>query len=455
MSISSFLYECFYYAIEFMKYAVIFRMVFRYEIRKKWQAGVGVGLLILFIGGYYSSFEQSYEISMFLYISVMIAQMVCIFYREGSWWRWFAIWVWVFATITMIDGISYMLISVINPKPLELHQFMTSVLTILIEFLIFKIAQRKNKNGLKNISLGYYAAFTIIGLLNLALLSPWFEYENQYAVDKWTLILLWISIIAQMTMILTLAVSRNVWREKEALNSYYLSIQQQHYRYLENREEQTKSFRHDLRSHLYILGDFLEKGDLGGARDYLRKTYDVVDSPQRGIYIGHPIVDAILTHYLSICEEKKIHYEIKGHMPVSCTMSAFDLCTVFSNLLQNAVDAVEECEEKIISMLFRYDGSDIFVKIENTYQKLCYEGGRLVSTKGDSHGYGINNVQRSVAKYGGMIEYEEKNGRFVTFLQLPHTVGANERPFMQDHLPKPEDVRYTGNTEDKSLQGRG
>lgn len=421
-----FLFQCLNYTMEFSKFILIYRMAFEFKFRKKWYVPVGDFLLILLAGGYYGCLQNNEVISMCVYAVLVGVFSLITFCKVGEWYRGVAVCVWSFVTISMIDGICYMMVRIFHTNQLQINRLMTNIFTIFVLVLIFRIVQRKNPHALKNISPGYYVAFTVIGFANMMVLSLQFEYNSSYAHLSWIFMVILLGVILQMIMVLMLAVSRNLWKEKEALNSYYLSIQEQHYHYLENREKETKSFRHDMRSHLYILDQLLEEGNAKEAKKYLQKMFAVVDAPHHHANIGNPIVDAILTQYLSICEQRKIQFEIKGHMPVTCELPAFDLCTIFSNLLQNAVEAVEACAKKIIFLQFRYDDDNIYIYLENTYTDLQYDNGDLVSTKGDDHGYGINNIKRGVEHCGGMIEYEALEDKFMTFLEFPQTIRAKK-----------------------------
>lgn len=423
---TDFLFECINFLIEFFKFSLIYRMAFEFKFRKKWYVLVGDLLIILSAGVYYGWFQRCEVISMFVYILLLGSFSLLTFQEVGEWYRGVAVSVWSFITILLLDAVFYMVLLIWKINLNYVNDILSDILTLFILLFIFSIVKQKNPHALKKISPTYYVAFTVVGMANAIVLSLQFQYVDKYSHIRWVFIIVCAGFILQMLMVLMLAVSRNLWKEKEALNSYYLSIQEQHYHYLENREKETKSFRHDMRSHLYILDQLLEEGNAKEAKKYLQKMFAVVDAPHHHANIGNPIVDAILTQYLSICEQRKIQFEIKGHMPVTCELPAFDLCTIFSNLLQNAVEAVEACAKKIIFLQFRYDDDNIYIYLENTYTDLQYENGDLVSTKGDDHGYGINNIKRGVEHCGGMIEYEALEDKFMTFLEFPQTIRAKK-----------------------------
>lgn len=423
---TDFLFESANFIFEFLKLTIIYRMAFEFKFRKKWYVLVGDLLIVLFADVYYGWYQSSDTISLLVYVILVALFSLLTFQEIGEWYRGVAVCVWSVITILLLDAIFYMGLFIWKINVYCINDILSDLLTVIILLLIFSIVKQKNPHALKKISPIYYVAFTVVGISNAIVLSLQFQYVDEYSHIRWIFIIVCAGFILQMLMVLMLAVSRNLWKEKEALNSYYLSIQEQHYHYLENREKETKSFRHDMRSHLYILDQLLEEGNAKEAKKYLQKMFAVVDAPHHHANIGNPIVDAILTQYLSICEQRKIQFEIKGHMPVTCELPAFDLCTIFSNLLQNAVEAVEACAKKIIFLQFRYDDDNIYIYLENTYTDLQYENGDLVSTKGDDHGYGINNIKRGVEHCGGMIEYEALEDKFMTFLEFPQTIRAKK-----------------------------
>ena len=89
---------------------------------------------------------------------------------------------------------------------------------------------------------------------------------------------------------------------------------------------------------------------------------------------------------------------------------------IFSNVLSNAFEAAEETEEKIISVECRYNDKNIIIVVKNSFN---YEGNNanvlLKTRKGDVdyHGYGLENVKESIAKYNGILDIDTKDGVFI------------------------------------------
>ena len=96
----------------------------------------------------------------------------------------------------------------------------------------------------------------------------------------------------------------------------------------------------------------------------------------------------------------------------------FDLCTIFYNTLQNAIEACEKVEgtKKLISVKVKNIGDKLGISVVNdTILKKLPDSGVLYTTKSDkvNHGLGTKNVKEVVNRYEGIYDNSIENGRFV------------------------------------------
>ena len=139
------------------------------------------------------------------------------------------------------------------------------------------------------------------------------------------------------------------------------------------------------------------------------------------VTVNNDIADAIINRYYDEAEQNGIMMEVEGHFPGVCYISAYDLCTVLSNLLGNAIDAEKEAGGKTIYCGVRYDETQIFIVVKNDYiNTIKQTDNRFLSTKGGlrHQGFGIVNVNEVVRKNKGHVVYDTKNSRFVVRLSL-------------------------------------
>lgn len=233
-------------------------------------------------------------------------------------------------------------------------------------------------------------------------------------------------------MIISLAMSRNAYREKDELNKKYLRMEEEHYLYLDEREKNTKKFRHDIRNHMQMLKVLCSEQKYDELQKYIGTIDEKLESYGRNIHVNYGIADAILNQYDKVCQEKKIDFSVKGHFPNRCEIEAFDVCTIFSNLLSNAVEAAYECAEKKIVVDIRYNEEDdtIFIKTYNTYAgDLNYDGKKIITSKTDkeNHGYGLQNIKDSVEKYGGNVKIIAEEGIFSVNIMMNNTSHTKKR----------------------------
>jgi len=148
---------------------------------------------------------------------------------------------------------------------------------------------------------------------------------------------------------------------------------------------------------------------------YLEKLHIKVDELGNVITVHNGIVDAIINQYYVKAAQQGIHMVVKGRFPSDCEIDAFDICTIFSNILSNALEAASETEEKYVSIECRYTEKNIIIVVQNSFCIQKQDTGRWLKTQkenSDNHGFGLENMKDSVSKYNGIFDIETNNNIF-------------------------------------------
>lgn len=194
--------------------------------------------------------------------------------------------------------------------------------------------------------------------------------------------------------------------------------QKRYYELLLQKEEETKKFRHDITSQLQCLREYLKEDPQKGEQ-YLREITKGMDTIPRIISTGNFVVDIAVNDTLPV---GKCNVIWKGTVPQNLHMSDLELFSLFSNLMRNAQEAVEE-DEMIICSIKEMENT-VVIEIENPiHRKVQIEGNQPVTTKKDkkNHGYGSNIIEDIIERYKGKIFYQQNDGKFnvrIIFLHL-------------------------------------
>lgn len=310
------------------------------------------------------------------------------------------------------------------------ERYTTTFITLLFLFILSTLLKRKINGKIEKISIPYFVFFLILTFVNTLIITFLSQFVfkqvdvNNKAVVYFAFGGTVVGMFIQIVLVMLLAVSRNVYKEKEELSNKYLSEQNEHYAYLEERESETKRFRHDIRSHMVLLNDFLQEGEYEKAKKYIDKIYGELDKVGKVISVNNGIVNAILNRYSSDAEKEHVNLHIKGQLPKECYIDAFDLCTIFSNLLSNALEAAKKSAGKSIEVECGYMADKIFIIIQNDYSgSIQRSDGNFLTEKSDKeyHGFGLQNIERSVQKYSGNMNIEVGK-RFIVRIRMTNKI---------------------------------
>ncbi len=347
--------------------------------------------------------------------------------------------IWSIILLSLFDEMSSSIIDVFVHVERVQSSFMIKLCTTCITmfFLLTTgiLMKRSGKGHIKQIGLPYMLAFTLMIVADTYVLTILGDFimELDGVRNNWYLRIAYVIVVLgmffQIMLVLLLIVSRNDFREKERIAQKYLENQIQHYQYLEQRELETKKFRHDLRSHMFALQSYMQKKQYGEMETHLTQMYGAMEAFEKKISVNNDIVDAILNKYDAECKRQGIEFIVKGHFPIQCEVSVYDLCTIFSNLLSNAFEAAAMVENGQIIVNIRYTDTELLIWIENDYEgTVVVEHGRLRTKKADAeyHGIGLENVKTCVEKNYGNMYIETVEQRFVVKISLARSGDENE-----------------------------
>lgn len=194
-----------------------------------------------------------------------------------------------------------------------------------------------------------------------------------------------------------------------------LALQGEQYKRMMENYENTRIMRHDLRQHLSVLKTLSDDRDTEGIQKYLSDYFSALPEADEEIYCKNRAVNAIVRHYVKKAAELSAKMTVKICIPAETGINDADLCVVFGNCLENAVEACERLPrgEGFITVRALLDGDTLSITIDNsTGGGVRKEGGLFLSSKRKGAGIGIVSVRAVAKKYNGDARFETKDGVF-------------------------------------------
>ena len=210
------------------------------------------------------------------------------------------------------------------------------------------------------------------------------------------------------------------YKTENGLKDEYLRTTKEYVKVVRQNARETRKLRHDMGAHISALDYYLGQGQYEKAKEYLQQLKQWQEqSVRRMASVNHELVDAILAEAQYRSEAAGIRWEVEGMFPPELKIPDFDLCTIFSNIFNNCVEACRKLpeEERCIQLEIRQLEHQLLIEVYNpVIQPVEIEKLGKTTSKRDTenHGYGIENMQDMVKRNGGELFFENQPGKFVT-----------------------------------------
>lgn len=207
--------------------------------------------------------------------------------------------------------------------------------------------------------------------------------------------------------------------EQKAQAAALAEMREVYYQSLQKEQTQVRTLRHDLRNHLNTVLGLLEEKETQKAQEYLAKLTDSPVLRRSRRLCDNEIVNVVLTSKCEEMERLDIGADIKISLPEQLPFADTDLCALFGNALDNAIDATKRAKNKKITLRCKVEYGMFMLLIQNPLAGDEHED--LSTTKKDKalHGFGLNGMREIVTRYGGIFDAGKKENQFELILNMP------------------------------------
>lgn len=228
--------------------------------------------------------------------------------------------------------------------------------------------------------------------------------------------------------------------EKERQKKEYLAVMEaknelleQNYREILDVTQRSRMAFHDFKNDINILRQYAQNNEMEKIKQYLSEIGTPVFSLESYTWTGNEMIDLILNHKMKAAKERGISFQVKADPVGQIHLTDKEICSVFGNLLDNAVEACEKTEQRWIEVSIIRHKQILQIRVTNSAMEVPKkEGRRFLTWKQDTqmHGLGLQSVEMIVRKYDGdmQIEYDEKKFEvYVTFFGGQQSADCNCR----------------------------
>ena len=310
----------------------------------------------------------------------------------------------------------------------DIARIATVLLTKILYFFVGKILngllfERKNLVNWQWIVIGCSLVFSTVAGKTLITLSrdfPGIQMQEQKLMLLcvsciWLMCLIMYFVVQQMSKDNQTKLEYELMKEKEKYSKESMEI-------IKRSNEELREFKHDLKNYLLPLQEAMETMPQSEMAKVSEKINQKIEDVQTLIQTGNSYVDSMINTKITLARSEKVD--------VKCTILSkmegiddLEFCSVFGNLMDNAIEAERKVIEKKEIIIFVEEKMGYLrLEIQNKIEKsVLNENSSLNTTKKDtsSHGIGHKSVKRTMQKVGGALKYYETGDLFCAEAVFP------------------------------------
>ena len=301
-----------------------------------------------------------------------------------------------------------------------------SYLIMLLVIILINITH--NKSIVTRLDTKGWIAFLMYPAITLVVISLLLYVPLEEISEKVFRIIIVFAVSMLFLSIIQFYLLENIMiRESEIYNKQALIEQAEHvnqmYRSLSEEREIQKARAHDYLNHLNVLLALAEHNNSVEEIKYIKEQIGASSEIVDIIDTGNAVINAVLNYKYREAKKKSIIMPLIIDDLSNLKISESDIVTILSNILDNAIEATEKCDnKKIVLQISKQDQKHLlYIDSSNTCLPDLFIEEKHHTTKEnkETHGYGISNIKYTVEKNNGECIIDQKDGIFRIIITIP------------------------------------
>lgn len=185
--------------------------------------------------------------------------------------------------------------------------------------------------------------------------------------------------------------------------------------------------RHDFLNHLQVVYSLIEMDEYSEVRDYIKRVYHDTNLVSSTLKTSNVAINALLQAKLQECENKGIKVELSISTELKdLRIPSWEMCRVLGNLIDNAMDALESNDKKLLGIEIGVDVFGYYFKIIDNGEKIpldirenIFEAG-FTTKEEKGEGMGLSIVNDIILNHQGKISLNMNGEEKVFTIRVPY-----------------------------------
>lgn len=191
-------------------------------------------------------------------------------------------------------------------------------------------------------------------------------------------------------------------------------IENIHYQSIEAKRTEMAKLRHDFNNQLLAAYHMTEQGNSKQSRILIDALRDEIAKTKEYTYCGNPIINAVMEEKSSVCEQQNIRLETSIEVGEEEHIQPVHICSVFTNLIDNAIHATGSCpeNERFIEVKAARVEDYLYIKVNNSSSEPKKQRSQ------ERKGYGHEILKDIALRYKGEFQTDWHAGVYTAMLAL-------------------------------------
>lgn len=179
--------------------------------------------------------------------------------------------------------------------------------------------------------------------------------------------------------------------------------------------KELRTIKHDINNRIQVIYSAIKDANVEKANEILDETNKEIAKIGVSQYCDNYIVNSILSLKKDEAEKHNVTTEIECILPNEISIPILDLCSIYTNILDNAIEGAVKTEKPWVKIQSQIEKGFLCIKVTNSCNtQLLKENGIEKTSKANKseHGLGLVKIRNIAEKNGGKVDINFENDAY-------------------------------------------